>query len=174
LGAVAIRVAELAQAFGMKVVTYTPASDSEMASRLGIQRIGLEKLLQQSDFISVHCKVTEETRGLLGQRAFRMVKPSAYLINTARAVVIDQGALIEALKTNRIAGAALDVFWYEPLPSNHPLLKMDNVILTPHLGGATVEVPELHSKMIIDDVFSWIEGKAPFNILNAGVLNFKN
>jgi D-3-phosphoglycerate dehydrogenase len=174
LGAVATRVTELVQAFGMKVLTFTPKSDSEIASHLGIQRVGLEELLRQSDFISVHCKVTDETRGLLDHYAFSLTKPTAYLINTARAVVVDQEALIEALNNHRIAGAALDVFWYEPLPSNHPFLKMENVILTPHLGGATVEVPELHSKMIIDDVFFWMEGKLPLNVFNPGVLKAKD
>jgi D-3-phosphoglycerate dehydrogenase len=170
LGAVATKVAQLAQAFGMRVITFTPESDSEAASHLGIQRVRLEELLRQSDFISVHCKITEETRGLLDHDAFSLTKPTAYLINTARAVVVDQEALIEALNNHRIAGAALDVFWYEPLPSNHPFLKMKNVILTPHLGGATIEVPELHSKMIIDDVFSWMNGKMPLHVFNPGVL----
>jgi phosphoglycerate dehydrogenase-like enzyme len=98
------------------------------------------------------------------------MKPGAYLINTARAAVIDQQALLEALTSGRIAGAALDVFWYEPLPANHPLLALDNVILTPHLGGAAVEVPERHSRMIVDDVFAWLDGERPRNIFNPSVL----
>jgi D-3-phosphoglycerate dehydrogenase len=166
LGNVATRVARLAQAFGMKVLVFTPVSDAELASQLDVQRVELDDLLQQSDFISVHCKVSDETRGLLDRRAFGLMKPAAYLINTARAIVVEQDALMDALNDRRIAGAALDVFWYEPLPSNHPLLKMENVTLTPHLGGAAVEVPELHSRMIVDDVFSWLDGKKPVHVFN--------
>lgn len=173
LGNVAMQVARLALAFGMKVLVFTPVSDSELASQLGVQMVDLDELLRQSDFISVHCKVSDGTRGLLDHHAFSMMKPTAYLINTARAIVVDQDALLEALNHRRIAGAALDVFWYEPIPSNHPLLKMQNVTLTPHLGGATVEVPELHSKMIVDDIFIWMDGKNPTHVFNPVVLKTK-
>jgi D-3-phosphoglycerate dehydrogenase len=94
------------------------------------------------------------------------MKPSVYIINTARASVIDQEALVNALIEKKIAGAALDVFWYEPLPSNHPLLKMENVTLTPHLAGSTHEVPERHSRMIVDDVIAWLEDMPPKNVFN--------
>ena len=83
------------------------------------------------------------------------------MINTARALLVDQEALIEALQSHRIAGAALDVYWYEPLPYNHPLLQLSNVTLTPHLAGATVEVAERHSKMLVDGVLDWLDGKPP-------------
>ncbi len=172
LGNVATQVVHLAQAFGMNVLVFSHAADAKLAAQLGIQMVELDELLQRSDFISVHCKVTDETRELLDSRAFRLMKPTAYLINSARAVVVDQEALLEALNEKRIAGAALDVFWYEPLPANHPLLKMENVTLTPHLGGATMEVPELHSKMIVDDVFLWLDQKMPRHVFNPDVLNF--
>lgn len=165
-GNVAARVAHLAKAFDMRVVTFTPERDRERVLQMGIAMVSFEQLLDQSDFISLHCSVNDETKSILDARAFSLMKPSVYLINTARASLIDQTALINALSNNEIGGAALDVFWYEPLPANHPLLKMDNVTLTPHLAGSTYEVPERHSRMIVDDVFAWLENKKPRNLYN--------
>lgn len=169
LGHIGARVAHFAQAFDMKVVAFDPYMDPKSASQLGVTLVSLDDLLRQSDFISVHCKVSDETRFLLGKREFALMKPTAYVINTARAVVIDQEALIDALKNKKIAGAAMDVYWYEPLPANHPLLSLDNVTITPHLGGATEDVPERHSRMIVDDVFAWMDGKRPERLYNPEV-----
>lgn len=166
LGNVAERVAILAKAFGMHVITYSPERDSKRAEEQDIPRVALDQLLSDSDFISIHCSVNPETRALIGEEAFRLMKPSAYLINTARASVVDQEALINALQNDRIRGAALDVFWYEPVPENHPLLEMDNVTITPHLAGSTYEVPERHSRMLVDDLFAWLDGKTPQYIFN--------
>lgn len=170
MGHIGARVARFARAFDMRVIAYDPYLAPERASGLGVELVSLDDLLRQADFVSVHCKVSEETKGLLGEREFALMKPTAYLINTARAVIIDQAALIDALQNHRIAGAAMDVYWYEPLPSNHPLLSMDNVTLTPHLGGATVDVPERHSRMIVDDVLAWMEGRQPERVYNAAEL----
>jgi len=166
LGNVAVRVATLAKAFGMQVITYSPDRDAERARVLGIIRVTLAQLLSESDFISIHCSVTQETQALLGVGEFKLMKPSAYLINTARASVVDQKALLAALQSNQIAGAALDVFWYEPIPANHPFLGMDNVTLTPHLAGSTHEVPERHSRMLVDDVIAWMDGGKPLHVFN--------
>jgi D-3-phosphoglycerate dehydrogenase / 2-oxoglutarate reductase len=171
LGNVATKVAQLAKVFGMRVLVHTPWTDAKLIRRLGIQMVELDELLRESDFISVHCKVSDETIGLLDHRAFSLMKPTSYLINTARAAVIDQQALLDALNNHQIAGAALDVFWYEPLPSNHPLLKMKNVTLTPHIGGSTIDVLVLHSRMIVDDVLLWLDGKRPNHIFNPDVWN---
>lgn len=160
-GNIGSRVAQLAHAFDMRVIVYSPYHGVEKAGVLDVQQVEFKELLEQSDFISLHCKVTPETQGMIGRREFAMMKPSAYLINTARAAIVDQEALVEALKNHRIAGAALDVFWYEPLPCNHPLLQLDNVTLTPHLAGATVEVAERHSKMLVDGVVDWLEERQP-------------
>jgi D-3-phosphoglycerate dehydrogenase len=167
LGNIGTRVVKLAQAFGMRVIAFDPYLAPGRAHGLNVEMVSLEDLLRQADFISVHCKVSKETIGLLGPREFSLMKPTAYLINTARAVIVDQASLIDALKNKKIAGAAMDVYWYEPLPSNHPLLSMDNVTLTPHLGGSTVDVPERHSKMIVDDVLAWMEGGQPERVYNA-------
>lgn len=159
LGNVATRVAMLARAFEMRVLVYSSARDAARAAQLGIEFVPFDLLLQESDFISIHCKVTDETCAMFSKRAFQLMKPNAYLINTARAIVVDQAALIEALTNRQIAGAALDVFWYEPIPANHPLLGLDNVVLTPHLGGSTTDVPPRHSKMLVDDLLAWSDGK---------------
>jgi len=169
-GNVAARVASLAKAFGMRILTYTPERDNKRVKQLGISIVSLKQLLNDSDFISLHCSVNDETKSILDAEAFSQLKPSVYIINTARACLIDQSALIDALKKNSIGGAALDVFWYEPLPCNHPLLAMENVTLTPHLAGATFEVPERHSKMLVDDVLAWLDKKTPRNLYNRDAL----
>ncbi len=168
-GHVASEVARLAQAFGMRVIAYNFGHDLDPVHAKDVTLVDMDSLLGASDILSVHCKVTPESRGLLDRQAFEKMKPSAYLINTARAAVIDQPALLQALRSGRITGAALDVYWYEPLPANHPLLSFDNVILTPHLGGATVEVPERHSRMMVDDIYTWLDGGRPKYVFNPGV-----
>ncbi len=166
LGQVASRVASLAGAFGMQVYAYSPKSNPEFAKSLNVELVDEETLLRNSDFISVHCRVTAETRGMLDAHAFSLMKPTCHLINTARAIIIDQAALMNALKDYQIAGAALDVYWYEPLPSNHPLLALENLTVTPHLAGATMEVIERHSRMLVDDVFAWLDGQTPAHIFS--------
>jgi D-3-phosphoglycerate dehydrogenase / 2-oxoglutarate reductase len=166
LGNVGSRVAVLAHAFGMRVLVYSSPRDAARAAQLGLEFVPFDRLLRESDFVSIHCKVTDDTCGLFNRQAFDLMKPSAFLINTARAIVVDHEALIEALARKQIAGAALDVFWYEPIPANHPLLQMDNVTLTPHLGGSTYDVPPRHSRMLVDDLLGWLDGKRPQHPVN--------
>jgi D-3-phosphoglycerate dehydrogenase / 2-oxoglutarate reductase len=170
LGNVATRVALLAKAFGMHVITFTPDGDMVRAKDLGIKIVPLDQVFSESDFISVHCSVTSKTNSIIDNAAFEKMKPTTFLINTARASMIDQKALVNALQKHQIAGAALDVFWYEPLPKNHPLLKMNNVILTPHLAGSTNETPERHSRILVDDVFAWMDGISPKFVFNKEAL----
>lgn len=169
LGKIGNRVAQLAQAFDMQVIAYSPYSDSKEAEDIGVELVPLDDLMRRSDFISIHARVTPESSGLIGEEQFKLMKPSAYLISSSRAAIIDQTALIQALEQHRIAGAALDVYWYEPLPRNHPLLHMDNVALTPHLAGASRDVIERHSQMIVDDILAWLDGKRPQHIANPEV-----
>lgn len=170
-GKIGTRVALLARAFDMIVLAYSPYTKSEDAKKHGITLVDLDTLLTQADFVSLHTRVTEETSGMLGKREIGLMKPGAYLINVSRAILVDQTALIDALEERRIAGAALDVFWHEPLPANHPLLSLENVTLTPHLAGAAVDVQERHSKMIVDDILTWYNGKRPTHIANPEVWN---
>ncbi len=139
LGNIGRIVADRALGLKMKVIGFDPILTSDAAARIGVQMVSLEELFRRSDFITVHTPLTDETRGLIGASAFAMMKPGARVINCARGGIIDEDALYTALKTGRIAGAALDVFVDEPPPPNHPLLTLDNVIATPHLGAATDE-----------------------------------
>ena len=138
LGAVGRQVARRLAALDMRVLAYDPLLTHPAG--VAVEMTDLATLLGESDFISLHCPLTPDTRGLLNAEAFARMKPTAYLVNTARGAVIDHAALVDVLTNRRIAGAALDVFPVEPLPTSSPLLALDNVILTPHIGGATHDV----------------------------------
>jgi D-3-phosphoglycerate dehydrogenase / 2-oxoglutarate reductase len=139
LGNIGRIVADRALGLKMKVVGFDPILTSDAAGRIGVEMVGLEELFRRADFVTVHTPLTEETRGLVGERAFALMKPGARVINCARGGIIDERALYAALKSGRIAGAALDVFVDEPPPPDLPLLTLNNVIATPHLGAATDE-----------------------------------
>ena len=134
-GEIGREVAARAKPFGFRLIAYDPFVEAAAAERLGVTLVGLDDLLRQADIVSVHAPLTRETFHLLGEREFSLMKPTAYVINTARGAVIDQAALIAALQAGRVAGAGLDVFEREPLEVNSPLIATDNVILTPHTAG---------------------------------------
>ena len=136
-GHVGRHVARIAAAFGMRVLASSPRLDEQSATSAGVEARALDDLLRDSDVVSVHAALTPQTRGLVDARRLALMKRTAYLVNTARGPIIDAAALIEALAQRRIAGAALDVFDTEPLPAGHPLTRLPNVILTPHLGWPT-------------------------------------
>ena len=143
LGRIGREVARRATGLDMKVVGYDPFLAPERAAQLGIQAVSnLDELLPQCDFVTIHVPMTEETKGLIGERAMSLLPKNARLLNVARGGIIDEIALVEALKSGRIAGAALDVFTEEPLPADSPLSKAPNIVLTPHLGASTVEAQE--------------------------------
>ena len=173
LGTIGERVAAKASALGMEVYGYDPYISSIKFKNLGVNRVDLEKLLRISDFVSLHAKATPKTFHLVGAKELALMKPTAYLINTARGSLVDQKALYEALVERKIAGAALDVFEYEPLWAEDPLLELDNVILTPHIGGASVDVIRHHSDMVLQNVLSFLEGKRPPHLLNPEVLEYR-
>lgn len=165
-GAIGRRVARFLQAMDVNVLAYDPYLPPKVAEEDGVTLLSLDELLRTSDIVSLHCKVTEETKGMIGAREIALMKPTAILINTARGVVIDQHALVEALENKRLAGAALDVFWQEPLPENHPILKMDNVVITPHIGSASADVPLHQSKMIVGDIAAFFKGEPLLHVFN--------
>ena len=138
-GRIGLEMARRARAFGMRVVAYDPYLLPERAAQARVELVTLPDLLESSDVVSVHCPLTEETRGLIGPREIEMMKPDAYLLNVARGGIVDETALAEALRTGRLAGAAFDVFAEEPAPRDHPLLGLENVVAVPHLGAATRE-----------------------------------
>lgn len=167
MGRIGRTVTVRARAFGMRVRYHDvvrPADefDGEYAT--------LDELLQTSDFVTLHVNFTEETRGLIGTRELGLMKESAYLINTSRGQVIDQAALVEALRTDRIAGAALDVFEREPVPQSDPILSLPNAIVLPHIGSATRETRAAMLNLAIDNMLAVLRGETPECIVNPEVL----
>jgi len=157
LGRIGSRVAELAKAFGMRVIAYDPYVDRMAASKIGVELIDkLSDLLKISDYVSIHTPLTEETYHMIGERELKLMKPTAFLINTARGSIVDEKALIKALKEGWIAGAALDVFEDEPLEDSD-LVKFDNVILTPHIGGSTIEAQKSIARILAEKIMEYIE-----------------
>jgi D-3-phosphoglycerate dehydrogenase / 2-oxoglutarate reductase len=166
LGTVGREMVKRAQGFGMYVLAYDPY----VLDPGGVQMCELDELLAQSDVVSVHARVTAETAGMIGEREFKLMKPSAVLINTARADIVSRPALIRALSSEQIRGAGLDVHHHEPLGADEPFLTMDNVVLTPHIAGATVEVIERHSRLVADNIRRFCAGEPLVNDLTAGLV----
>ena len=169
-GAVGRRLARFLKALDVRVVIYDPYLPASVAEADGVEMMSLEEMLPQCDFVSLHCKVTEETKGMFGEKEFALMKPTAVFINTARGVVVQQKALMDALEQKRIRGAVLDVFWQEPMPANHPLLSMDNVVITPHIAGSSADVAIHQSLMIVEDVERFIKGEPLQYVFNREVL----
>ncbi len=134
LGRIGSGTARVAQALGMKVVAWGPTLTAERAEAGGASFLPLDDVLRAADVLSIHLRLSPESTGLLSRERLALLRPSAYLINTARGAIVDEAALVEMLQSGRLAGAALDVFHEEPLPADHPLRRLDNVILTPHVG----------------------------------------
>jgi len=167
-GAVGRAFARRARGLNMRVLVYDPYVDDKSVNSLA-QRVSLETLLTEADVISLHVPLNEETTGLLNAERLAMLKPSAYLINTARAGTVDEDALFNALASGQIAGAALDVFWNEPEIAPR-WFTLDNVLLTPHLGGAADDVKVHHSAMVIEDLLTLEAGGVPSRLVNPEVL----
>ena len=150
----------------MPVVASDPYVD---AAPPNVTLKSLDELLAESDFVSVHVPLTDETEAMLDSRRLALMKPSAFLINATDASVVDQDALVEALRDKRIGGAAFDVFETHPVTPHHPLLTLDNVVLTPHLGGATEETIERHSQMMTSDILRFLRNERPEHLVNPEV-----
>ena len=165
-GRIGKAVAKRAQGFSMRTLYWTPRRKPESEERAaGLTYVPYDQLLSESDFVSVHAPLTPETRHLVGERELRLMKPTAFLVNTARGPVVDEKALVRALAEKRIAGAGLDV--YENEPKVEPaLLTMQNVVLTPHLGSAVKELRESMANVVVDNILAVLEGKRPPNCWN--------
>ena len=161
----------LAAPFGMRVLAFSPSADPTVAAQLGVHLTSLEELLREADFVSLHTKLTDRTRHMLGRAEFALMKPSAYLINIARGPLVDQAALVEALQTRRIAGAGLDVFDKEPLPADESLLKLENVIVTPHWLCSTSDVWRATGQAMAQGMLRAAHGQVPENVVNLEVLD---
>ncbi|GAX75609.1 hypothetical protein CEUSTIGMA_g3053.t1 [Chlamydomonas eustigma] len=163
-GTIGSRVADIALMLGMNILisSRSTAGDSK---RQGVDIVDMETLLCQSDFVSIHCPLSSSTRHLIGARELKMMKPSAYLINTARGPIIDETALVEALEAGTIAGAGLDVQEVEPLPVDSPLIRMSNVILTPHVGWQRIESRQRLMDTVASNIKAFLDG-SPVNVVN--------
>ena len=168
-GRIGKAVAKRAQGFSMRTLYWTPRRKPEGEERAaGIEYVPYDRLLSESDFVSVHAPFTAETRHLVGERELRLMKPTAFLVNTARGPIVDEQALVRALAEKRIAGAGLDV--YENEPRVEPaLLAMPNVVLTPHLGSAVTELRESMANVVVDNIMAVLEGRPPPNCWNTEI-----
>ncbi len=159
LGKLGTRTATIAKAFGMKVIAWSQNLTADKAAAAGVGYVEKDELFRQSDFITIHVVLSQRTRGLVGARELGLMKPSAYLINTSRGPIIDEAALLAALREKKIAGAGLDVFDVEPLPLDHPLRKMDNVVITPHLGYVSAQNYRHYFAGVVEDIRGFLDGK---------------
>ncbi len=165
LGRLGAKVATIGQALGMKVIAWSQNLTAERCASAGV-RLAPSKpaLLAEADIVSLHVVLSPRTRGLIGPEEFALMKPGAYLINTARGPIVDEAALVAALREGRIAGAGLDVYDIEPLPSDHPLRALDNVVLSPHLGYVTVENFRTCYAGVVENIRAYLDGK-PIRLL---------
>jgi D-3-phosphoglycerate dehydrogenase len=168
-GAIGRELAWRCRALGMEVVAFDPYAPLADLERAGVRGAGLLETAAAADFLVLAARVTPESTGLVSAEVLGALKPSAFLVNTARAALVDYDALVEALRARRIAGAALDVYPLEPLPPDSPLLELDNVVLSPHLAGASVDVPRRHSRQLVDDILRGLRGDRPRHLADPGV-----
>ncbi|HEY82756.1 MAG TPA: 3-phosphoglycerate dehydrogenase [Dehalococcoidia bacterium] len=166
LGAIGAEVAKRLHAFDMEILVYDPYVASAKVAQAGARPAALPALMQAADFVTIHCPLTPETTGLIGAAEIALMKPTAYLINTASWEVVEEKALYQALIQRRIAGAAFDTFETHPVSPQSPFLKLDNVVLTPHLGGATDGTVARYSWMMVEDIERFLKGKRPKNLVN--------
>ena len=170
MGRVAQEVARRLFSFGVTVVYSDPYVREDQAKDLGATRMELNELLRISDIVSIHCELTPKTEGMIGKVQLSRMKPGAYLINTARGKIIVEQDLISAVEEGRIAGAALDVYAEEPFTPDNPLNNRPNILITPHIAGATKDVVRHHSIMIAEDVERFLTGRKPLHVWNPEVL----
>jgi phosphoglycerate dehydrogenase-like enzyme len=159
LGKLGTRTANIAKAFGMKVIAWSQNLTPEKCAEAGVGYVSKEDLFRQADFITIHVVLSPRSRGLVGAKELGVMKPSAFIINTSRGPIIDEAALLAALREKKIAGAGLDVFDIEPLPVDHPLRKMDNVVLTPHLGYVSEQNYKHYFAGVVEDIRGFLDGK---------------
>lgn len=164
-------VARLAAAFGMHVIAWDRTGLHTEPDEFGVRRVALDQLLAEADFVSIHLRLSDESRGLLSRENLWKMKPGAFLINTSRGAIIDEAALIDALRQKRIAGAGLDVFATEPLPASSPLRTMPNVLLTPHVGWQVRDVFHEFAAIAADQLAVWLNHELPASdVLNPDAL----
>jgi D-3-phosphoglycerate dehydrogenase len=159
LGKLGAKVAGLAKAFGMNVIAWSPNLTPERCEATGVGYATREQLFATADIVTVHMVLSQRSRGLVGSADLARMKPTAYLVNTARGPIVDEQALLQTLQQRKIAGAAIDVFSVEPLPSDHPFRQFDNIVLTPHLGYVTEEGFRAHYSQMVEGIDAWFKGE---------------
>ena len=164
LGRLGAKVAKIGQAFDMNVIAWSPNLTAERAAEAGARLVSKAELFSQADVVTIHVVLSDRSRGLVGADDLARMKPSAYLVNTARGPIVDEAALVAALRERRIAGAGLDVYGVEPIPADHPLLGLDNTVLTPHLGYVTEGTYAQVYPETVEDIVAWRKG-APIRVL---------
>lgn len=169
-GEVGSRVGIRATGFKMNILVYDPYIPKEKVERIGGKMVDLKTLMTESDIITLHLRLPLGVKGFIGAEQLAWMKKTAYLINTSRGAAIDEKALYNALKKRQIAGAALDVYEKEPISPNNPLLRLDNVILTPHVAGISTDIPLRSCRMLAEDVEKFLKGEKPLHIINPSVL----
>lgn len=163
-GNVGREVARIANALGMSCIAWTFNPSPQRAQQLGVQFVPLDQLLQESDVVSIHVRLSPDSRGIIGRRELAMMKPNAILVNAGRGELVDTDALVQALHDGNLAGAALDVFDQEPIPPDHPILACDQVVLTPHIADQTPEGVELLNEGAVSNVIAFLQGR-PENVV---------
>jgi phosphoglycerate dehydrogenase-like enzyme len=169
LGHIGSRVARVANAFDMNVIAWSQNLTAQRARECQATLVDKDALFRDSDIVSIHLRLSDRTRGLVGARELILMKPTAYLINISRGPIVDEAALIDALRRQAIAGAGIDTFDIEPLPPEHPILKLSNTVLTPHVGYVTEEGYRAFYKGVIEDIRAFVSGE-PIRVVNPEVL----
>jgi D-3-phosphoglycerate dehydrogenase len=160
LGKLGAKVSGLAKAFGMNVIAWSPNLTAERCKEVSVGYASKEELFSTADIVTIHVVLSQRSRGLVGAADLARMKPTSFLVNTARGPIVDEAALLETLKARKIAGAAVDVFSVEPLPVDHPFRKLDNIVLTPHLGYVTEEGFRSHYTQMVEGIDAWLKGEA--------------
>ena len=159
LGKLGAKVSTIAKTFGMNVIAWSPNLTAERCKEVGVTYATKEELFSTADIITIHMVLSDRSRGLVGAAELGRMKPTSFLVNSARGPIVDEMALLETLKARKIAGAAVDVFSVEPLPVDHPFRKLDNLVLTPHLGYVTQETFTAHYTQMVEGIDGWFKGE---------------
>ena len=170
LGEIGYRVAKRAKGFDMRILYWSRRRKINLEKELNAQYVNLETLLRASDFVTLHVALTDETRGMIGEKEFNLMKKTAYFINTARGPIVDEGALYKALREKKIAGAAIDVYSKEPPSADFPLFRLDSVVMSPHIAAYTLETICRMDMMNAEDIVKFFKGEKPQYVANTEVL----
>jgi len=172
-GRIGIAVARRAKGFGMRILYTDIVRNKQAENELGLEYVTMERLLGESDFITIHTNLTPETHHLIGRKQFENMKPTAILVNTSRGPIVDNMALYDALRTGKIGYAALDVTEPEPIPVDHPLLTLENIVVVPHIASASVATRTKMALMAAENLIAGLKGEMPPNPVNPDVLKMK-